>query len=234
MDLRRVYGEVILRKGTILYHTSDNKFRINPQKSFLFTTFHPSEWSNIDKYITRIILRRDVSLLFMVGSIERYRIYSPLEILVNDLEQIPGYHGKLRVYKYPCYADELKKQNFDGWFSSVQDRAQIEVALLNVNTIFSTEKSELYISSNCKNGNIIDNVVYVKDWGKRYPISILKPQYQPILKVHERYKTMFRRYIKLCYDSQLPFERIFHIILHISKIIYHKSPIKIKIRHWRC
>lgn len=232
MGLREVYGEVILRKGTILYHTSDTKFHRNPKKSFLFATFHPSEWSNIDKYITRVILKRDVSLLFMIGSIERYRIYSPMEILVNDLEQIPGYHGKLRTYNYPCYAEELKKENFDGWFSSVQDRAQVEVVLLNDCNIFSAEKSELYISSNCKNGNIIDGVVYVKDWGKRYPISILNPKYQPIFRIHERYKTMFKRYIKLCYDSQLPFERIFHILLHISNIIYHKS--SLSITPWKC
>ncbi len=65
---RNSYGEMILKKGTRLYHTSKKIFEYNPEKPMLFLTFHPSEWEN--EYITIIELKKDISLLFMVSIIE--------------------------------------------------------------------------------------------------------------------------------------------------------------------
>jgi hypothetical protein len=60
------YGEVILKKDFILYHTSDNIFLNKPKHPMLFCTFHPSEWFYGEDFITTIKLKKDVSLFFMI------------------------------------------------------------------------------------------------------------------------------------------------------------------------
>ena len=68
--LRDKYGEMIIKKGTVLYHTSDNQFTINNSKPMLFLTFHPSEYiRGSDSFITRIALNKDFSLFFMIDRI---------------------------------------------------------------------------------------------------------------------------------------------------------------------
>ena len=47
--LKNNYGKVKIRKSTILYHTSDEKFKYNPEKPFLFCVFHPSDWENTSR-----------------------------------------------------------------------------------------------------------------------------------------------------------------------------------------
>jgi hypothetical protein len=42
--LRTAYGSVIIKKDTILYHTTDEEFSYRPNKPMLFTIIHPSEW----------------------------------------------------------------------------------------------------------------------------------------------------------------------------------------------
>ena len=62
------YGSMILKKGSILYHVSDDKefdTKNSRQKPFLFCTFHPSEWFGY-KYVHFIKLQKDVRLFFMV------------------------------------------------------------------------------------------------------------------------------------------------------------------------
>lgn len=82
-SLRKSYGEVIIPKGTKLYHShDDNTFFINNNKEILFTTFDPHDWPK--KYITVIILKRDISVLFMVKSINFHDIEPLIHILVDN------------------------------------------------------------------------------------------------------------------------------------------------------
>jgi hypothetical protein len=72
--MRLSYGEVILKKGSILYHTSDEQFTYKDEleKPLLFCTFHPSEYgSNNNSYIHFIKLEKDISLLFMIEKIKK-------------------------------------------------------------------------------------------------------------------------------------------------------------------
>jgi hypothetical protein len=73
--LREIYGEMKLKKGSILYHTSDDFFQINYNKPMLFCTFHPSEWDIINEYVTYIKIKKDISLLFMIESCNKARIF---------------------------------------------------------------------------------------------------------------------------------------------------------------
>jgi hypothetical protein len=50
--MKELYGEVILKKGFILYHTTNEIFSNKPMNEFpmLFCTFHPSEWYYKEEY----------------------------------------------------------------------------------------------------------------------------------------------------------------------------------------
>ena len=49
--LRLLYGEMIIQKESILYHTSDDLFVYQNfhDELFLFCTFHPSEYTGNNK-----------------------------------------------------------------------------------------------------------------------------------------------------------------------------------------
>jgi hypothetical protein len=137
--LRSVYGEVILRKGTTLYHTSQTPFTPNPTKPMLFTTLHPSEWvSHYDEYITPIILKRDISLLFMVGGIVNARILPLLDTLINQ----PGNNlAKQKDINLACYTRYLREEKFDGWLSTIEGKTSIEIALINDMSVYEAQSS---------------------------------------------------------------------------------------------
>ena len=79
--LKEVYGDVILKKDIIVYHTSEECFNYKgeEEKSMLFCTFHPSEYGMIGDNVTTVKLKRDVSLFFMIEDIKKARIQDALE-----------------------------------------------------------------------------------------------------------------------------------------------------------
>jgi len=81
--LREVYGEIILKKDSILYHTSDEPFMYKSKKDkpLLFCTFHPSEYGMIGDYVTPIILKKDVSLFFMIESCKKTSYFFSLKFI---------------------------------------------------------------------------------------------------------------------------------------------------------
>jgi hypothetical protein len=81
--LRTTYGSVIIKKDTILYHTTDEEFSYRPNKPMLFTTIHPSEWEGINDYVVKIQLKRDVELLFMISGFKKIFIFSSLNFIFN-------------------------------------------------------------------------------------------------------------------------------------------------------
>ena len=58
--LREEYGEMIIKKDSILYHTSDDLFTYqnNIDKPMLFCTFHPSEYTGDNKYVHYIKIKK--------------------------------------------------------------------------------------------------------------------------------------------------------------------------------
>jgi hypothetical protein len=126
--LRKQYGEMIIKEGSILYHTSDNKFKYKDDKPMLFCTFHPSEYTGNNKYLHYVKIKKDISLLFMISDIKDIKIYSAL----NDLIEHPNKNlAKKHDYILKILEIDLKKENFDGWFSSIENKANVEVALNN-------------------------------------------------------------------------------------------------------
>ena len=63
------FGIIILKKNSILYHTSDNKYLnlIDINKPLLFCSFHPIDYEGYNtKYVHIIRLKKDIKLFFMV------------------------------------------------------------------------------------------------------------------------------------------------------------------------
>ena len=87
--MQECYGEVILKKDSILYHTSQELFtyKNSKDKPLLFCTFHPSEYgaNNNNSYVYFIKLKKDISLLFMVEKIQKSLIFSSLHLFtINE------------------------------------------------------------------------------------------------------------------------------------------------------
>jgi hypothetical protein len=224
--MKKTYGEMILKKGSILYHTSDNLFEYKNDKPMLFCTFHPSEWDINNEYVTFIKLKKNISLLFMIEECKKARIFSTLNLLTN--------HPNLNLSKkidnqLLCYVRELKKENFDGWFSSIENKVSVEVSLINDPDIFKVIKTEK-LGRKWTNSNSNGGEKKMKNWGKKYPIcSIKKPI---ILNLHERYKNIINEYKKYEINSGYIKEYIFQVLLDNAIIHYHKGDLEKIV--WNC
>jgi len=214
--LESVYGSVILPINSIIYHTTDEEFINRPEKSLLFCSFHPSEWEGVNEYVVKIKLKRELKLLFMISSFHKHFIYSSLDDLSNNR----NYMSKLSEKKRKCFVKKLKKENFDGWFSSIENKSQIEIAIINDNVLYLVISFE-NLRRNWRNGNNLNNIITKKNWGNIYEISSIN---LPItFNINDRYENMIEEYIKYGLKSKYPYEYAFQIILHNTKINYHKA-----------
>ena len=224
--LRKVYGELVLKKRCVLYHTSQEPFEYRASKPMLFCVFHPSEWEHINNYVTRIELQRDISLLFMIDTFNKTHVFSALNGLINK----PGLNlAKMYDVNLACYSKKLHEEKFDGWFSSIENKGSVEIAILNDPSIFSYKPSE-FLKRNWRNSNNLNNTVTTKNWGTLYPICT---KIQPaILNIHERFRIPIETYMKNNKNSIFPNDFIFQILLSNAIISYHRSPLHFK--QWSC
>jgi hypothetical protein len=168
--MRASYGEVILSKGTRLYHTSGTPMCERPDKPMLFLTLHPSEWyRHHEDYVSVFELQRDVSLFFMVQGIRRLRVFSALNLLLNK----PGDNlMKMRDDNITCYKSFLEREHFDGWFSTIEGKTAVEVALLNHPAVYKLVDCSP-IQWNWRNSRIDNNgKIIPKMWGNVYPVGV--------------------------------------------------------------
>lgn len=219
--LRSVYGELVLGAGTVLYHASDVPFVSRTDKSMLFTTFHPSEYEMRPReYLTRITLKRDVSLLYMIEDFVQAKILPVLDKLSGK----PGQNlSKRDESNLACYATHLRRNEFDGWISTINGKTAVEVALLNQSDIFeAATPSEQVIRFDWKNVNIDDTTgEYIpKSWGTNYPISVVSA----IFHLNSRLRPHIDEYIAYCM-ARVPNENTFQIILTdpTTTILYHDA-----------
>jgi hypothetical protein len=215
--LKEVYGEFILKKGSILYHSSDELFRIQSEKDkpMLFCTFHPSEYGMMGDYLTLIKLKKTVSLFFMIEDFKKARIYSALSTLTNN----PNANlSKKHKDQLIIFSKELKKEGFNGWFSSIENKGAVEVALINDESLFEVIKSEDFIN-NWKNGNINCNKINLKNWGRKYEICTIESPVK--MNLNSRYENMIHKYMEYEIESKLVNNYVFQVILKNSIIKYH-------------
>jgi hypothetical protein len=220
--LREEYGEMIIKEDSILYHTSDELFeyRNNSAKPMLFCTFHPSDYSGDDNtYVHIIRIKKDISLLFMIDCIGKTHIFSSLNKLIN--------HPKKNLAKTENkvlteITKDLKNENYDGWFSSIENKSHVEVALINNKNIYEiieTKKLKRNWSNGYYNNNNNNNSIIKKNWGKIYKISCIETPV--ILNINKKYKKMINEYKEYEIKSKFPLEYIFQIILDNAIIYYN-------------
>jgi len=192
--LKSTYGSMIIGKDTILYHATDKDFSYNPKKKLLYTIFHPSEWIGYDsEYIVRILLKRDIEVLFFISGFRKHYILS------NQAEK-----------KSAEFLEKIVKENLDGWLASIENRSHVEVAILNDPTIFEVLSFEP-LRKNWRNGNCLGGIPECKNWGNLYPIS--SRTIPIIINLNEKYKRLVEEYIQYGLESKYPFEYAFQVIL---------------------
>jgi len=194
----------------------------------LFTTFHPSDhMTNVEEYLTRILLKRDVSLLFMVGEIRRTRILP----LLDTLTGLPGLNlAKMYTPNLICYTDYLCAEHFDGWFSTISGGTNVEVALINSGSMFDVISSERVPNANLTADNYNSaNGYYPNRWATMIPLTTFT--YPVQLNINMRYKTQIDEFVQLC-DRQCQKGNTFYAILKNATIRYLSYPLE-RIR-WNC
>lgn len=165
--LKSTYGSLIIKKDTILYHATDEEFSYKPEKKLLYTIFHPSECVGYDsEYIVRILLKRDIEVLFFIAGFRKHYVLSNQE-------------------------ENLEKENLDGWLASIENRSHVEVAIMNDPTIFEAISFET-LRKNWRNGNCLGGIPECKNWGTLYPIS---SRSLPIV-YFKKYKPLIEEYIQ--------------------------------------
>jgi hypothetical protein len=218
--LKKSYGKMKMKKGSVLYHTSENKFVVDLKKPFLFLTYHPSEWDIMNKYVTMIRIKKDITLLFMIEGFQKGRIFSCLNTFTKhpNLNLAKKYDKNLM-----CYREELRKEQYDGWFTSIENKTSVEVGLINDFKNYKVLKTERLK----RNWGYKKNK---KSWGTIYPICTIE---RPVkLKLNLRYKSMIEEYKKYGMKTGNEKNTVFLIILENAKIYYHKADLE-EIE-WKC
>jgi len=112
-------------------------------------------------------LVRDIKLLFLIKDFCKRRIISSLPILVNN-PNISNFAKQSNSF-LSTILPKLEENNFDGWVSSIENKAYTEVALLNSDDIFKVVKVEK-LKKKWRNSNNISSAISLKNWGTKYPI----------------------------------------------------------------
>ena len=217
--LKSSYGVVVLPKGTRLYHAGIKKRCSLPEKPVIFMTLHPSEWSYEEFHISVVELQRDVTLLFMVKDIYRMRLYSSLNMYLENGTNL----AKMDSNKIQCWIPFLKNETLDGWFSSIENKTAIEFAIMNDPTILKIIEC-LPITFNWTNSTYNRNMSLVpKNWGTRYPISSTILPVKFIL--NSRFKPQIEKYQEQIAEED-PNGTAFSILLKNAEIDYFDAPLE--------
>ena len=222
--LRSSYGTVKVPKGTFLYHASTSKLCAFPDKPMIFTTIHPSEWYTIESlYITVIEIQRDIELLFMISLIFNTKVYSSLS---NYIDSNNTNLAKIDFERIHTWIPHLHHENLDGWFSSIENKYAIELAIINDPSILKIVECNP-IQHNWKNSKYMNNdptkELIPKYWGTVYPLTI---QHSPLrMLLNSRYRTQIEDYKKYI-TKEDPGSTALSLVLENAEIDYFDAPLE--------
>jgi hypothetical protein len=222
-SLRSYYGTVTLPKGLRLYHASNSELCELPQSPVFFLTLHPSDWYYTDQNIAVMELQRDVTLVFLIGTIRILRLHSAL----NNLLNIPrGNIKKMETEYINTWLPYIRKEHLDGWLSSIESKSTIEFCIINDPGIFKLIECkpadpDWVNTQYTENGNLL-----FKNWGSIYPIGTHN---LPVtISLHSRYKPQIEGYMARVEEEE-PNGTTLYILLknaHISYFDSHVAPVK--------
>jgi len=215
------YGIMILKKDSILYHTSDNSLLDinNKNIDFLFCSFHPYDYEGINsKYVNIIKLKKDIKLFFMVSELKinksNKRIHSAFSNFFNKDKKNLSIINNNKITEF---ANKLNHTKLDGWFSSIEDKSGIEVALLN--------NKNLYECIGANNFNSNWNFIYENNNNKSYinigkKYKICTNEEPAILIINEKFKNNIEKYKKRISSENFIPTTIVEIVLYNAIILY--------------
>jgi hypothetical protein len=220
-QLKRSFGTVKLLKGTKLYYFGKNLYNCLftlSDELFLRTYLHPSDKPcKVSRDVVTVIeLQRDVTLIFMISSIQSsyIRAYLNLYLDISNLEELkPQPEDTERILKDHKLIEAWQSEGFDGWISSVNgENRNLDVVLFNNSEVFKVIDSKpiIFDWSNW----------YIKTWGTAYPVSII--QYPPEMTLNVRYKNQFEAYQDYMKDN--PNGTTLCILLNNATIHYIDTP----------
>ena len=223
--MKETYGELILPKGFILYHTSDNPFKIDYEINFpmLFCVFHPSEWELL--HVTKIILKKEINLFFAIDfNIRDESISIPICIMKEITKSDFFIRSVKSVKDYLLFfSNKLKENNFDGWVGLQKvNKNALEVSLINNPDIFNIKMEILNKDWKKEGMNYNKTIVIQKKWGNNFPIYFDK---NIIININERYKYFIELFLQNIENNKYKYHKSLHLLLRDSKIIYNQNPI---------
>lgn len=201
--MRESFGELILKKNSILYCSSCftiNEIIQTPEKIpiLYYVFFHPKQYEwNLNIY--KLTLKKDISLFFDIEFKEIFPfIYSPLKNIANN----PVMNELLD--------NNLKKYNFDGYFSNRFSQDDIiKIVLFNHNNLFNIELE-----------NYDQKMIYNNVYNSNYELSFII--IKPIININKRYEEYINKYIEYINSKKYnAYDKLtFYLFIKYSDINY--------------
>jgi hypothetical protein len=226
-------GIVTIKKKSILYffHEEEDNIFIYDNK-ILHCNFHPFESNRIYlyKYISCIEIKKDIQLLFMI------KTFCNKSLLTTIERPFISYHSQnIEYYPYNKMIELCKKNNKDGWFSSIRNGSRgfvnSEISLINNPEIFSIISVSKYIND-VKKIKIQDELIVVKninediiinrtkrDYGNIYPICSTK--YPLYFHIHNKFKELINDFLNYDIIPHFTQPTVFQIVLSNANIKYY-------------
>ena len=213
------YGIMVLRKGTILYHTSDEDKLFNTNNTdikFLFCSFHPYDYGFNSKYVYIIELKKEIKLFFLIDRFNNNKtpkfnssFSKLLDFPKKNLSYLKLNKRKNNKKKFNKFTNVLEKQKFDGWFSSINDYGyNLEVALFNGKSLYNIiQRNDINININNTNYNKTNFNISTKN----YPIKLI---------INNKYKNNIDNILNKFKNKNYEPSTIFEIIISNAEIFY--------------
>jgi len=201
--MRESFGELILKKNSILYCSSCftiNEIIQTPEKIpiLYYVFFHPKQYEwNLNIY--KLTLKKDISLFFDIEFKENFPfIYSPLKNIANNpvMNELLDYN--------------LKKYNFDGYFSNRFSQDDIiKIVLFNHNNLFNIELE-----------NYDQKMIYNNVYNSNYELSFIA--IKPIININKRYEEYINKYVEYINSKKYnAYDKLtFYLFIKYSDINY--------------
>lgn len=223
--LKEKYGYCIIPKGTIL-------FRGHEDDSISSVMFFASKIKMARQFNKRIQIwktLKDIEIVFLVEEIDSMgRVHSSLPSVFNQL--FPK-EANLQFTDLDIKHHDIERRNkfiqkldteflLDGWFTSIENKKEVEICLFNHNKISNSIKL-LEITND-------QNVNYFRDSLKRFQIYPPKNFYiNSEIKLQSKSFKEHKKYVNVCIEDEL--ERYDRTILLHLKHDWYDMRLKLKI-----
>lgn len=154
-NLEEKYGSILFHKGSKFYHTSHEGLDFNGKYNKIYCLLFDkwNIWSSDNNHQYCLTLKKDIKCLFMLKSLSRRYLWSGEDIYnehykIKHKELCSNPNMKLDKIKCRKLVTIIKDNNFDGWYTSVEDKTSCEVCIFlteNIKDLFIVEDHKIEI-----------------------------------------------------------------------------------------